>query len=167
MKIIETTKKLYDLKKYESWKHQWNDSDKIAINDYIMDFCHPEDLLIYSKIFYPNFISVENCIILKDRYVEENFLQWQKELNRNTHMIEKTLNHTHIYDIFGKLADDVSDSIFEQLSDIINMSWDMILKRSFPDKTFTVETIKSDMEYGPVVTFYQTVSSDCANNDSK
>lgn len=146
----------HDLKRYETWRSQWKDPNSVGLGEYISDSCHPEDLLIcIQQLLIPDFIIVDDCVLLYDRYEKNNFLQWKDKLSGENTLIEKVLNHIHIYDLFGSNADDVSDSIFRQVCKAMKCSWKMALKETFPEKVFIVESFDDDVGYGPSLTFYQ------------
>lgn len=155
MKKISLIEQPHDLVRYKVWESQWEKPNSIGINDYISENCHPEDLLICTQLFIPDFITVDSCILLNDRYEEENFRQWRLKFPTDTASIEKVLNQIHIYDLFGSNADDVSDSIFRQLCNAMKFSWTMALKEAFPERGFIVESFDEDIGYGPSLTFYQ------------
>ncbi|WP_140919016.1 hypothetical protein [Limnobaculum xujianqingii] len=155
MKPISLIEPFHDLRNYETWQSQWRNPELISYSDYLSETLHPETLLISSKLFIPEFISVDNCILLFERYEESNFKLWREKFGDENSLIEKMLNHIHIYDLFGSNADDVTDSIFEQICDVLKCSWGMTLKQLFPTKTFNLESSGSDVGYGPTLTFYQ------------
>ncbi|WP_333501869.1 hypothetical protein [Kluyvera genomosp. 2] len=81
MKKISLMKQPYDLERYETWRSQWEDPVSVGLNDYISECCHPEDILISMRLFIPEFIAIDDCILLYDRYEESNFLQWMDKLS--------------------------------------------------------------------------------------
>lgn len=154
MKLIETLPMSYNLDRYELWKKQWSDQSLLDFSVYISERIHPEDFLISSKIFFPDFIEVNDCIFLSDRYVESNFDSWMEKL-KNKSSVESIINHVNIYDLFSGSDHNVSDSIFIQIANVLKISWELSLSRGFLDKSFIVKTSFSEMEYGPTLTFYQ------------
>ena len=40
-----------------------------------------QDVFKYAVVLYPEFILVEDCVLLKDHYTEENWKDWRKTLN--------------------------------------------------------------------------------------
>ncbi|MDD0973158.1 hypothetical protein [Pseudomonas fontis] len=69
--------------------------------------------------------------------------------------VEKIMNHTHLCDVFSGCNDEVGDFVFEQLAEILSLSWQLVLKDKFPERKFSVEVLNSDQDYGPTVTFYK------------
>lgn len=155
MKKLSLIEQSHDLVRYKAWESQWEKPNSIGINDYISDNCHPEDMLICTQLFIPDFIHVDSCILLYDRYEKDNFHQWKLKFPTDNASVEKVLNRIHLYDLFGSIADDVSDSIFRQLRNIMKLSWTMALKEAFPERSFIVLPFDDYMGNGPSLTFYQ------------
>lgn len=162
MKTIALIEPPHDLKKYEEWKSQWLDVDSIGIANYISECCHPEDFLICSQLLIPSFIEVENSILIKERYQEENFLAWKKYFSGEMPKVEKMLNNITMYDVFLHTGNDVSNVIFEQICNMMKISWRLILKELFPCRQFIIEVYLSTQDDGPSITFYQ--KNDIVNN---
>lgn len=154
MKLIETLPMNHDLDKYEQWKKKWSNQSLLDFSVYISETMHPEDFLISSKLFFPDFVEVNDCVFLSERYIESNYNDWMEKL-QNKSSVESILNHIHMYDIFSGSDQDISDSIFIQISKVLKFSWEVSLAKCFLDRKFIVETSFSDMEYGPTLTFYQ------------
>lgn len=155
MRKITLIEEPYDLTRYELWKNNWDSPNDMTINDYISDCFHPEDILCSVKLLIPEFVDIDGCVLLSDRYEENNFNEWKKEYGMDLAAIEKMLNHVHVYDLFTGNLDKTSDSIFLQLCKLMQCSWDMSLKKAFPKKEFLVELNNSESDYGPSLTFYQ------------
>jgi len=85
------------------------------------------------------------------------FSLWLSKYNGDVCAVEKIMNHTHLYDIFAGCSDDVDDVVFEQLAEVVALSWRLVLKDKFPESKFVVDVSNSDQDYGPTVTFYQVV----------
>ncbi|EFE3929245.1 hypothetical protein JOW62_27880 [Escherichia coli] len=154
MRLIETLPMNYSLGKYESWKNQWSDKSLLDFSVYISEEIHPEDFLISSRLFFPDFIEVNDCVFLSGRYVESNYNDWMEKLKSKS-SVESILNHVNIYDIFSGKGEEVPDSIFIQIANVLKFSWEVSLAKCFLNKRFVVEASFSDMEYGPTLTFYQ------------
>lgn len=112
----------------------------------------------FCKLFFPDFVQVEGCVLLTDAHDPATFDAWKNKLNGRTQDIEATLNHTHIYDLFSDSGDDaeVSLEIFEEIGKYIAKSWVIALKEAFPEKQFDIHFSSGPDDYGPTITFYQT-----------
>lgn len=155
MNRISSTPPINDAVKYEAWKNQWVDQKGVGVYSYISEQCHPEQMLLFSKVFFPDFLVVDGGVFLERNFTTEVFNARMVELNGDLARVEKILNNVHIYDLFDQCAEDVSDSIFLQLCNVLSFSWRLVLKEKFPTRLFCVEFCNSEKNYGPVITFYQ------------
>ncbi len=111
--------------------------------------------MIFCKWLFPDFVVFEESVILEMKFDEPAFRVWLDHFSGDKAGVERMLNHTHLYDVFSGCGSSVDEVVFEQLSNVLAMSWRMVLKAKFPDRRFHVEAINSDQEYGPVVTFHE------------
>lgn len=155
---IKTIKPFRNLIKYESWKSGWMEEDGVDIFSYISDMCNPEYFLLSCKLLFPDFVVIKGAVFLENRFSSDIFYCWLKQLNGDVHAVEKIMNHMHLYDVFGGSLDDVDDAVLAQLSEVIALSWRLVLKDKFPEREFSVEVSNTDQDYGPIVTFYQVVA---------
>ncbi|MGC6373561.1 hypothetical protein [Pseudomonas sp. K2I15] len=154
MKIINSIDSVSS-PKYEHWKSQWGDQSELDGLSYISDVVHPEDALMFCKVLFPDFVFHESGVFLENGFTVEAYSSWMESCNNDVVAVEKLLNHMHLYDVFGGCTDRVDEAVYEQLCRIVAQSWRMVLLSKFPEKKFCVQTIISDQEYGPVVTFSQ------------
>lgn len=42
----------HDLVRYDVWEAQWEKPDTLGLHEYISEKCHPEDVLICSRLFF-------------------------------------------------------------------------------------------------------------------
>ena len=134
---------LVALARYNAWKSQWAESCSVDELSYMGSECHPEDFLLFGKLLFPDLIVAGGGVFLANRY------------DVDVQAVERMINHTHIYDTFDGCSEDIDDRVFTQIADMIALSWRLSLSDKFPDKRFNVEVSNSELEYGPVITFYQ------------
>lgn len=111
--------------------------------------------MLSCRIFFPDFVVVENGVFLERNYNGDAFLSWLEIFGGDLHAVERMINHTHLYDLFDGCVEEVDDRVFEQLAEVLVFSWKLILENKFPDRRFDVKISNSEQEYGPVVTFCQ------------
>ncbi len=155
MKKIHVIPRLNGLVRYERWRSEWGEGSEVDEYSYLSHMCHPEDMLLSCKLLFPDFVSVGGGVFLGSRYDRELFDTWFEKLGGNLQATEKVINHTHLYDVFDGCSDDVDDRVFEQLANVMALSWQLVLREKFPSKTFKVEVSNTDQDYGPVISFYQ------------
>ncbi|PAU59238.1 hypothetical protein [Pseudomonas sp. PICF141] len=154
---INTIKPFSGLSKYELWRSQWADKNSVDVFAYMSDVCSPEDSLLFCRLLFPDFVVVGEAVILESKYNVDVFASWMQSFEGDIGAVERMLNHTHLYDVFAGCTDKVDDVVFEQLCEIVALSWRLVLKDKFPNRLFSVEVSNSDQDYGPVVTFFQVI----------
>lgn len=154
---INTINPLVGLARYESWKSGWVEKEKVDEFSYISNMCNPEDVLLSCKLFFPDFVVVRGGVFLGSKFDGDIFDCWFKQFGGDLQAVEKMINHTHLYDVFDGCSEDVDDRVFAQLSEVVALSWRLVLNNKFPERKFNVDVSNSDQDYGPVVTFYQVV----------
>lgn len=109
----------------------------------------------FGALFWPAFVSVRGCVLLRDRYEENNFDQWWNELSGRRGDIERVLNHLHLWDLFES-RDEISDQMLEELAEVLAKVWRCALAEQFPDRRFEVSVASGVDEYGPTLSFRST-----------
>lgn len=155
MTKIEIIKPLLGLRKYQEWKSQWSDQQGLSIYSYISYSCEPEDVLIASRLFFPELIFIEGCVFLEFKYDPGVVGLLSSYGDQEKMEIERSVNRLALYDAFFGVSSEVSDLIYKQLCDVLVVSWGMVLNKAFPDFEFKVESSFSESEYGPSLTFYK------------
>jgi hypothetical protein len=112
----------------------------------------------FSKLFWPDFIEVEDYVLLAENYEQTNFEDWKKRFNGGRHDIEAMINHVHIRDLFLNSPKHVEypGKLHKYLADVLAICWKHALQEAFPERTFTVSVFDDPVHsYGPEITFYQ------------
>lgn len=122
---------------------------------YISRNCSPYNTIFFCSLLFPSFVFIDGCYILEHYYTEANFRNAFRNYGGDKRKIEENMNNTFIYEIFENFGETVSDVVYEEIAEIIRLSWDMILKKEIPEHKFIVKCIIDEQNYGPVVTFYQ------------
>jgi hypothetical protein len=93
--------------------------------------------LIYARLFWPDFRSEYGCIFLRpvDRAVYE---KWMTTLKQDARMVERTLNHTHLSDLFANSESPVTVDRLLSLGRVLEEAWTYKLKLDFPERSFLV-----------------------------
>ncbi len=100
--------------------------------------------IAFSKLFYPNFIVKDGCIIIGFRYNEESFKKWYKHYNGNIREIERMCNKYELMDYFSinRKTDEALDSYnmkIDELGKVLKKSWEINCLLLFPEKKINVE----------------------------
>lgn len=108
----------------------------------------------FTKLFWPDFVEVDGCVLLKGSYSPENFKKWMSSYEGDRRAVESMMNHLHLWDTFLNSPKDVEypEQLHEYLVNAVLFGWKQVLHESFPDKRF-VFTIRYG--YGPEISFHQ------------
>jgi hypothetical protein len=97
-----------------------------------------------SKLYFPDFIEKDGCIILGFRYDEETFNKWVAHYKGNSSDIERKCNSYEIMEYFSinrKLEEslDSYNKKVDELAKVLKKSWEINCQLLFPDKEMIVE----------------------------
>lgn len=110
----------------------------------------------FSKLFWPDFIEVDGCVLLREQYAPQNFSDWMQHFNGNRQEVEAMINHFHIVHMFLNSPQDVEypDRLYDYLVNILLVTWKHALTSAFPNKQF-VFTVRDGFGGGPEISFHQ------------
>jgi hypothetical protein len=143
-----------NIKKYSIWKNKWEDQSAINLQQYVSFNIHPDDVLIVGKLFFPDIIEVNECVFLMDNYDKNVYQKIRTQYRDDNKLIERTINHIYIYDYFANCKDNIDNTTFEYVGNVLRFSWQIYFSKVFPEKEFVVEYNNDEQEYGPTLTFY-------------
>ncbi|WUH91941.1 hypothetical protein OG900_18735 [Streptomyces sp. NBC_00433] len=104
-----------------------------------------------SRVFLPEFVEVDGCVLWDRSYDPENFGTWRSTLDGDVTAIEATLNQLKLY-LYVDIADDATSRANAlSLAEDIATVWRIRLTTTFPRRSFSVQAM--DTEDGPVVSF--------------
>ncbi len=146
----------------EDYKKSYPDSDMANFD--IMDFIHAFGsslyALMYSRIFWPEFVIIDDMFFLKETIQDEHDRTRLKNAldacKGNKQEIEESFNFIEIPYCFSVSIPDTTDKEDDILVRRIAEMWRARLAMVFPDRSFKVDIIEPE-ESGSVVslTFYQ------------
>lgn len=90
-----------------------------------------------AAILYPTYILVEDQVVLKNKYSDENWRAWRERLNARDSA--NLLNHVHINDFL--LGNDYKWELNDRLGEMLAFFWQMAVKHQFPNHNVTVEYV--------------------------
>ena len=100
--------------------------------------------IAFSKLFFPDFIEKDGCVILAFRYDENNFRDWYQHFNGNVSEIERVcnnyevMNYFHLNCLFSE-SHDLYNLQIDEFAKALKKSWEINCKLLFPDKLFHVD----------------------------
>lgn len=138
------------LSDYQKWKNV-NDCKNFSLYDYIycvaIDKKIPIDFNIaLLKLFYPEFIVIENHVFLKEEYDESEYLRLIEQ-NLQKKEVEYWMNLLNISSLFYSEEIETEDnSLYIDTCEVIANLWSQKLHKDFPRKQFYVGCLKDDDE---------------------
>jgi hypothetical protein len=128
----------WDISEYINWKYDMNAA------------------LAFSKLFFPDFIEKDGCIILSFRYNEETFETWKQHFNNDITAIETACNMYQISDYFSNNDVYESDEHFYEaikaFSHALKTAWQLNCKVLFPQRNIIVD-VYGDREETKITLF--------------
>ena len=116
---------------------QWQIDGEVT-NDYsgfAERHCSHADLPKYASLLYEEFILIENVILMKRQFSEDNWLNWRR--NHSAIASANVINHIHLGGRLGLLG---AQNPHQKLTgELIAFFWDMCVKHQFPDRTAAVK----------------------------
>jgi hypothetical protein len=154
---------LNDRSPIEAAKKLWPDQNATGF-DY-SDFLHargsPRHALFYSGLFWPEFVEFEGMVFLEQTIEDEadrqRVLETLQRHGGDQGKTEQAFNTIEVPPLFGRRADETTNSEDESLALRLSAMWSARLREAFPARAFTVEVLPADESTGEdtAVRFYQ------------
>jgi hypothetical protein len=120
----------------------------------------------FSKLYWPDFVEVDDCVFLAEHFFPNNYAQWWKDLDGDKKRIEAMINLTAIWDLFmnsGAILERSSEEVdklyshqlYVYLGEVLVVCWKQALSKAFPNRQFVMDYSDTIQDYGPTITFYQ------------
>jgi hypothetical protein len=140
--------------------HANADTSNFNVLDFVSAFGNPLDALVYSKLFWPEFLEFEGMIFLKDCVEsEEDRARIRSALSKfpTRREVEQSFNQFLIPDIFfsaglGTTTNEENVYLAQRIAEM----WTARLARLFPNKQCVVELeLPDQINGGPTIFVYQ------------
>jgi hypothetical protein len=151
-----------DLIKRLSSLYTEQDTTNFNVLDYVYAFGSPLQALMYSKLFWPEFIEIEDMVFLKDRMEDEDdrraVLKVLEQHEGNRSKTEQAFNLFEIpQDMFGKKMGETTEEEDRYLAEILVEMWQCRLQMLFPNRSFKVMLLTAEETAGEIgILFYQS-----------
>ncbi|MFG2596399.1 hypothetical protein [Streptomyces sp. NPDC048462] len=127
--------------------------------DFLSRSAGQAEWIALSRVFLPEFVEVEGCVLWDRSYDPVNFRQWHERLDGDATSVEATLNQFKLW-LYIDIADGAeSQSNALALAQEIAEAWRLSLKKAFPQGVFDVQA--TDTVDGPVVSFTRVPTGSC------
>lgn len=138
---------LKDYSDFEKVNDNWN---MLSYLNYNFD---QNTAIAFSKLYFPDFIEYEDCVILSFLFNIENFNEWFEEFSGERRNIEKMCNLYEVKDFFHINSSEMDEDSLKLFADILSTVWSINLSKLYPQKKFKIDVFK---EYESLyITFYQ------------
>jgi hypothetical protein len=124
------------LPRFEDWRQGFGGG--VGLWDYASRKGGVTLAIAFARLFWPELIEVEDCVLLKERYDPTAFEQWRAQLGDQHEAIERTVNHVHLWDLFDPASEGVPEEGLDSLAAIIAETWRCALARQFPGRSGAV-----------------------------
>ncbi|HZF10938.1 MAG TPA: hypothetical protein VFE33_19285 [Thermoanaerobaculia bacterium] len=111
----------------------WNEGSGISMKDWIACVGSFEHAIGYSRLFWPEFVEREGCIVWPG--ADAPLLQhWKEHLHGDLQKVERVVNHRHIADLFADPDLDPTRAQLRYLGRVLREIWQVKLDHDFPDR---------------------------------
>jgi len=130
---------------YSDWEE--SNKGKWTIASYLNEFYDLNAALAFSKLFFPDFVEIDGCVILGFRYDPNIFKQWKEEFGEDLSSIERYCNMYDVQDYFhiNHRNDEIEVSQIDELAMVLKASWEANCKLLYPSCSYKVDIFE---EYG-------------------
>ncbi len=123
--------------------------------DYIFKYESPIRALLFSKLFWPDLIEIQNGVFLssaiEDACDRKRLQRCFENPNWSMKSTERSFNLLDWEMLFGKFILDTSDDEGYELLVVLKYCWEACLNYNYPNRNFVVEIDKGDLS----ITFFQ------------
>ncbi|MFD9219882.1 hypothetical protein ACFYXH_30915 [Streptomyces sp. NPDC002730] len=132
---------------------RWTESAGVDLDylDFLSQHVGLSEWIAVSRVFLPQFVEVEGCVLWDRSYDPDNFRMWHNVLKGDVVSIEATLNQFKLWQHIDIDEDAESEANAFALAQEIATSWRLSLGQAFPQRSFDVQA--TDTVDGPIVSF--------------
>jgi hypothetical protein len=157
-KMKKSTNKSSIINFSENILKEYSDFEKVNDNWNILSYLNynfdTNAAIAFSKLYFPDFVEYEDCIILSVLFNLETFNEWFEELNGNIKEVEKMCNLYEVKDFFHiNRGDEIDEETLKIFANLLSTAWAISLNKLYPSKRFKIDTFE---EYDSLyITIYQ------------
>jgi hypothetical protein len=137
------------------------DTSDFEVRDFVYAFGSPLDALMYSRLFWPEFVEINEMVFLKGTIEDEDdrrrLAEAFEQNRRDRSETEQAFNLVEVpSDLFGKRMGDTTEEEDHWLAERLAEMWRSRLQLIYPNRQFVVEVLNPENTGGEVgVIFYQ------------
>jgi len=150
--------------------HSNHDTTNFGVLDYLYAFGSLIEAMAYAKLFWPDFLVVEEMVIRADvieneadrNRIREVLHKWNGDIAKT----ECSFNRLEVpCGVFGKRAGEGSPELGNELAQTLAEMWHARLSQLYPDRTFTV-SLERETDGNTCITFCQEQKREGTEKDS-
>ncbi len=144
-------------------KYVGHDTTNFNIFDYIHAFGSGLEALLYTGLFWPDFIEIDDMVLLKANIEDENDRQRLAETfekyEKDRVKTEKAFNVIEVSCLFGSRGSESTDEEDLWLAELLVKMWHFRLQELYPNRSFVIKIIEPKETDGELsIIFYQKIS---------
>jgi hypothetical protein len=128
-----------------------NDGD-YTLWDYLFGVGNIETAIVFTKLFWPDFVEYEGGIFLSEAFNNQTYEQYKIQLGDSGVGLEPVINHQYIDDILPGIQN-ISAENLSFLGQTLVQMWKARLKSLYPQRRFKVKCDSN--EHTVVITVFQ------------
>lgn len=123
-------------------------------------------LAAYASLFWPDFVSVAECVILAEHYSAPALERWLRYFAGDRARTEQMMNQLHVDDLCQEKEPDVDPTVSTLVAETLASCWRAALTHAFPRRRFSVVTTSATSVEGAELTFSQADTATLELKDS-
>jgi hypothetical protein len=159
---MEDTKNMDDAKLLERLREVFPDCDMQNFN--VLDLVYAEGspllALLYSRLFWPDFVEIDGMVFLKETMEDSDDLRRLREAfdhyGHDPIQTEQSFNLVEVEDLFGRRRIETSEDEDRELLERMRQMWLARLTQLFPARRFRVELVEPEHNGGSMGLIFWT-----------
>lgn len=122
----------WEISEYWNWKYDMNAA------------------LTFSKLYFPSFIEINDCIILAFRFNTSSFNAWSEQFGENIREIEAACNAYTVSDYFFQTdvynSDELYIAALREFALALKVAWELNCRILYPNRNIVCEILGTDAD---------------------
>lgn len=125
--------------------------------------------IAFARLFWPELVERNGCILRADVLNEADFERWWRETAGDITAVERVLNQLHVETLVPSDSTELDESVYRYLATILVETWSARVKVLYPDREFVVaceDCDDSTIRGGPTVYLFQAPKGVASGRDT-
>jgi hypothetical protein len=112
-----------------------------------------EMAVVFSKLFWPDFVEIGGFVVLAERLDADEFDRW---LSATAPFRDPVAwDNVSVYDLFLNESESFDESTWRHLAEVLRGCWQASIDRRFPEHMAMVSLSVGEHDYGPTLSIFQ------------